>query len=88
VLNSVSAHANADVDLPYLYHSDGRFKGLQVSRRAQKLRIRESPADVVSFAGCKDAGTSADTVEGGLAVGAMSYVRHGGQRAGAELIGE
>jgi len=29
--------------------------------------------DVICFAGCKDDETSADTFEGGVAVGAMSY---------------
>lgn len=33
-----------------------------------------SPADVISFAACRDDQTSADTVQGGVAVGAMSYV--------------
>jgi len=34
---------------------------------------RTSSADVVSWSGCKDSQTSADTVEGGLSTGAMSY---------------
>ncbi|TDL26325.1 peptidase C14 [Rickenella mellea] len=34
---------------------------------------RTSPADVISFSGCKDTQTSADTVEAGRATGAMSY---------------
>jgi metacaspase-1 len=36
-------------------------------------RTRTSPADVISFSGCKDSQTSADTVEAGQATGAMSY---------------
>jgi len=35
---------------------------------------RTSAADVVSFSGCKDSQTSADTQEGGEATGAMSFV--------------
>ncbi|KZT42184.1 peptidase C14 [Sistotremastrum suecicum HHB10207 ss-3] len=34
---------------------------------------RTSPADVISWSGCKDSQTSADTVEAGTATGAMSY---------------
>ncbi|KAF8518458.1 peptidase C14, caspase domain-containing protein [Gautieria morchelliformis] len=36
-------------------------------------RTRTSPADVISWSGCKDSQTSADTVEAGKATGAMSY---------------
>jgi hypothetical protein len=35
-------------------------------------QTRTSPADVISWSGCKDSQTSADTVEGGEATGAMS----------------
>jgi hypothetical protein len=69
-----SCHSGSALDLPYVYHSDGRLKGLQVSKTTYEKKLRHSKADVISFSGCKDSGTSADTVEGGLAVGAMSYV--------------
>ncbi|AET41570.1 Ca(2+)-dependent cysteine protease MCA1 Ecym_8291 [Eremothecium cymbalariae DBVPG len=36
-------------------------------------QIKFSPADVIMFSGSKDNQTSADTVEGGMATGAMSY---------------
>ncbi|KAH8112639.1 metacaspase [Phellopilus nigrolimitatus] len=36
-------------------------------------RTRTSSADVISWSGCKDTQTSADTVEAGSATGAMSY---------------
>ena len=36
-------------------------------------QTRTSPADVISWSGCKDSQTSADTVEAGEATGAMSY---------------
>ncbi|KAI5116475.1 hypothetical protein M0805_003504 [Coniferiporia weirii] len=36
-------------------------------------RIKTSPADVISWSGCKDSQTSADTYEAGKATGAMSY---------------
>jgi hypothetical protein len=58
-----------------MYHADGRFKRLAVSAQAHRDRTRHSKADVISFSGCKDSETSADTTEGGLSVGAMSYVR-------------
>ncbi|KAJ3481917.1 hypothetical protein NLI96_g7333 [Meripilus lineatus] len=58
-------------DLPYLYHSNGRVKGSQVS--AKHFMKKSTKADVISFSGCNDSQTSADTIEGGLAVGAMSH---------------
>ncbi|KAH9994617.1 caspase domain-containing protein [Russula vinacea] len=36
-------------------------------------QAKSTPGDVVCFSGCKDDQTSADTVQGGVAVGAMSY---------------
>jgi len=36
-------------------------------------KTRTSPADVISWSGCKDSQTSADTVEAGQATGAMSH---------------
>jgi len=44
-------------------------------KKAEEItrRTRTSPADVISWSGCKDSQTSADTNEGGQAVGAMSY---------------
>ncbi|KAJ3503123.1 hypothetical protein NLJ89_g8572 [Agrocybe chaxingu] len=45
------------------------------SQKADKISkaTRTSPADVISFSGCKDSQTSADTEEAGSATGAMSY---------------
>ncbi|KAG8744161.1 Ca(2+)-dependent cysteine protease [Ceratobasidium sp. 414] len=40
---------------------------------AYARQTRTSPADVISWSGCKDSQTSADTVEAGEATGAMSY---------------
>ncbi|ETW75546.1 hypothetical protein HETIRDRAFT_157510 [Heterobasidion irregulare TC 32-1] len=53
------------------YHSNGRVKQGQVTRRFKERK--STPADVISWSGCMDSQTSADTVENGLAVGAMSY---------------
>jgi hypothetical protein len=43
-------------------------KGQEISRRT-----KTSPADCISFSGCKDDQTSADTSEAGKATGAMSF---------------
>ncbi|KAI0916517.1 hypothetical protein AcV5_002986 [Taiwanofungus camphoratus] len=54
------------------YHTDGRVKSSQVT--PSHITEKSTFADVVSWSGCKDAGTSADTWERGTgAVGAMSY---------------
>ncbi|KAG1853087.1 hypothetical protein F4604DRAFT_1500115, partial [Suillus subluteus] len=54
------------------YHSNGRLKGSETTpgHRAEKA----TGADVISFAGCSNSQTSADTTQGGIAIGAMSYV--------------
>ncbi|KAI0055439.1 hypothetical protein BV25DRAFT_175640 [Artomyces pyxidatus] len=66
-----SCHSGSVLDLPYDYHSNGRLKGSAVSRRFKK--DKSTPADVISWTGCKDSQTSADTTQNGVAVGAMSY---------------
>ncbi|KAF9534117.1 caspase domain-containing protein [Crepidotus variabilis] len=45
------------------------------NQKADKIAkaTRTSPADVISFSGCKDTQTSADTSEAGKATGAMSF---------------
>lgn len=62
----------------------GAFKGLfdlgkkamggNSKAEAYARQTRTSPADVISWSGCKDDQTSADTNEAGTATGAMSYV--------------
>ncbi|RDX49463.1 hypothetical protein OH76DRAFT_1483123 [Lentinus brumalis] len=66
-----SCHSGSVLDLPYLYSSDGRVKGSQV--KAKWVDYKSTPADVISWSGCKDSQTSADTWEAGNATGAMSY---------------
>ncbi|KAI0653869.1 caspase domain-containing protein, partial [Cubamyces menziesii] len=66
-----SCHSGSVLDLPYLYSTDGRVKGSQVS--AKWFEYKSTPADVISWSGCKDSQTSADTWEKGVATGAMSY---------------
>lgn len=62
----------------------GAFKGLldlgkkamggNSKAEAYSRQTRTSPADVISWSGCKDDQTSADTNEAGTSTGAMSYV--------------
>ncbi|CAL1701735.1 unnamed protein product [Somion occarium] len=66
-----SCHSGSMLDLPYLYHTDGRVKGGQVS--PSHVKRKGSHADVISWGGCMDSQTSADTFESGAAAGAMSY---------------
>lgn len=66
-----SCHSGSVLDLPYLYSSDGKAKGSQVSKKW--FDRKSTHADVISWSGCKDSQTSADTWEAGVATGAMSY---------------
>ncbi|KAF9267076.1 hypothetical protein L218DRAFT_856631 [Marasmius fiardii PR-910] len=64
-------------NLSIKYTPFGRRKGVHVSSRA--LQRKAARADVISWSGCKDDETSADTFQGGQPVGAMSYVRELGR---------
>ncbi|KAF8628785.1 hypothetical protein AX15_003724 [Amanita polypyramis BW_CC] len=64
-------HSGTVLDLPYLHSAHGRIKKTHISKRAR--RSEPPPADVMCFSACKDDETSADTFEGGMYVGAMSY---------------
>ncbi|KAF9491634.1 hypothetical protein BDN71DRAFT_1484120 [Pleurotus eryngii] len=65
-------HSGTALDLPYIYRTNGRVKKELVTPQARKRK--SSPADVISFSGCEDGQTSADTFANGVAVGAMSHV--------------
>ncbi|KXN81388.1 Metacaspase-1, partial [Leucoagaricus sp. SymC.cos] len=67
-----SCHSGTVLDLPYIYSSHGRLKGEHIRGPARKRK--ETRADVISWSGCKDGQTSADTFRDGVAVGAMSNV--------------
>ncbi|KAF8839756.1 hypothetical protein BDN67DRAFT_904957 [Paxillus ammoniavirescens] len=68
-----SCHSGTALDLPYIYHTNGRLRSKKgVTDRAWERK--KSRADVVAFAACDDDQKSADTVRRGVAVGAMSYV--------------
>ena len=54
-------------------------------------RTKTSPADVISWSGCKDSQTSADAVEAGTATGAMSFafisaLNQGGEQSYQSLL--
>lgn len=75
LLSAVSSYARGDMG--------GMFKSAMglvktatgSTQKADKIAkaTRTSSADVISFSGCKDSQTSADTQEAGQATGAMSY---------------
>jgi len=50
-------------------------KGAAMTKRSDRKtkQTRTSPADVISWSGCKDNQTSADTTEAGQSTGAMSF---------------
>jgi len=66
-----SCHSASVLDLPFEYHSNGKLKSSPVA--AKFVNAKASPADVITFSGSMDSQTSADTVQNGVAVGAMSY---------------
>ncbi|KAF8998339.1 metacaspase [Hymenopellis radicata] len=63
-------HSGTVLDLPYGYDTQGNMKVL-VSRQAWEAK--KSSADVICWSGCMDGQKSADTFQGGVPVGAMSY---------------
>jgi metacaspase-1 len=75
LLSAVSSYARGDIG--------GVFKSAMgivktasgKNTKADKISkaTKTSPADVISFSGCKDSQTSADTHEAGQATGAMSF---------------
>ncbi|KAK0210308.1 caspase domain-containing protein [Desarmillaria ectypa] len=77
LLSAVSSYVRGD-ERGALESAIGVFKSFMGNSEAQEAnqytqRTRTSPADVISWSGCKDSQTSADTQEAGRATGAMSY---------------
>jgi len=75
VLSAVSSYARGDMG-GVMSSGMKLFKTATGStQKAEKYAkaTRTSPADVISWSGCKDSQTSADTQEAGVATGAMSY---------------
>ncbi|KAH9178301.1 caspase domain-containing protein, partial [Lactarius sanguifluus] len=75
LLSAVSSYARGDMggvfkSVTGVVKSATTGKG--AGRKARETRT--SPADAISWSGCKDSQTSADAVEAGSATGAMSYV--------------
>ncbi|KDQ55377.1 hypothetical protein JAAARDRAFT_334383 [Jaapia argillacea MUCL 33604] len=66
-----SCHSGSILDLDYGYDSQARPSRSYVTEKFRGLKA--SAGEVVCWSGSVDSGTSADTVEGGVAVGAMSY---------------
>jgi hypothetical protein len=75
VLSAVSSYARGDMS-GVLSSGMNLFKtatGNSHKADKQAKATKTSPADVISWSGCKDSQTSADTEEAGTATGAMSY---------------
>ncbi|KAH9999169.1 caspase domain-containing protein [Russula compacta] len=74
LLGAVSSYARGD--LGGVFQSvTGAVRSATTGRAAEQRarQTKTSPADVISWSGCKDSQTSADAVEAGAATGAMSY---------------
>ncbi|KAI0041915.1 hypothetical protein FA95DRAFT_1564901 [Auriscalpium vulgare] len=75
LLSAVSSYARGDMGAVFS-SMGGLLKTATGSNRKageRAKRTKTSPADCISFSGCKDSQTSADAVEAGSATGAMSY---------------
>nr|VWO94718.1 Pre-mRNA-splicing ATP-dependent RNA helicase PRP28 (EC [Ganoderma boninense] len=75
VLSAVTSYARGDMGGVFSSVS-GLLKTATGSTQRAERKTREtktSPADVISWSGCKDSQTSADTFEAGQSTGAMSY---------------
>ncbi|KAH9939502.1 putative metacaspase [Amylocystis lapponica] len=75
LLSAVSSYARGDVFGALSSVGGLVSRGMGGNRGAEQVarQTKTSPADAISWSGCKDSQTSADTVEAGQATGAMSY---------------
>ncbi|KAH8100814.1 caspase domain-containing protein [Cristinia sonorae] len=76
LLSAVGAYARGDM-AGVMGSVSSLFKtasGSNKKAEAKARRTKTSPADVISWSGCKDSQTSADAFEAGQATGAMSFV--------------
>lgn len=73
-LQAVTSYAKGDMT-SVMRSAIGLVKTTTRKVKAEKVSkaTKMSPADCISFSGCKDDQTSADAQEGGEATGAMSY---------------
>ncbi|KAG6879553.1 Ca(2+)-dependent cysteine protease [Termitomyces sp. T32_za158] len=94
LLSAVTSYARGDMG-GVLKSAMGLMKtvtGNQDKANQYAKATRTSPADVISWSGCKDSQTSADTQEQGKATGAMSYafttvLRKNKQQSYQQLLG-
>lgn len=75
LLGAVNSYARGDIMGVFKGAADLVKVATGGSQKAEKIAraTKTSPADAISWSGCKDSQTSADTEEAGLATGAMSY---------------
>lgn len=75
LLSAVTSYARGDMGGVFSSVSGLLKTATGSGQRAEKKTraTRTSPADVISWSGCKDSQTSADTFEAGKATGAMSF---------------
>ncbi|KAI0671650.1 caspase domain-containing protein, partial [Trametes maxima] len=75
LLSAVTSYARGDMGGVFSSVSGLLKSATGNNQRADKITkaTRTSPADVISWSGCKDSQTSADTFEAGQSTGAMSY---------------
>ncbi|KAI0033065.1 peptidase C14, caspase domain-containing protein, partial [Vararia minispora EC-137] len=75
LLSAVSSYARGDMSAVFSSVSTLLKSATGSEKRANERakRTKTSPADVISWSGCKDSQTSADAVEAGTATGAMSF---------------
>ncbi|KZV68177.1 hypothetical protein PENSPDRAFT_634692 [Peniophora sp. CONT] len=93
LLGAVSSYARGDMSGVFSSVS-GLFKtatGSDKRANEKAKRTKTSPADVISWSGCKDSQTSADAVEAGTATGAMSFafisaLNQGGEQSYQALL--
>ncbi|KAI0639103.1 caspase domain-containing protein [Trametes polyzona] len=75
LLSAVTSYARGDMGGVFSSVSGLLKTATGGNQRADKVSkaTKTSPADVISWSGCKDSQTSADTVEAGQSTGAMSF---------------
>ncbi|KAH9945391.1 metacaspase [Epithele typhae] len=75
VMSAVTSYARGDMKGVFSSVTGLVKTATGSNQRADKLSkaTKTSPADVISWSGCKDSQTSADTVEAGQSTGAMSF---------------
>ncbi|KAJ7931541.1 peptidase C14, caspase domain-containing protein [Mycena leptocephala] len=102
---NLAAEAGASLKTAYTSYTSGDISGALKAgmgfvktatgsgQKADKYAraTRTSPADVISWSGCKDSQTSADATEAGQATGAMSYafmaaLSHSSQQSYQQLL--